>query len=527
MTNPIVLKNWLLHDIEKRLLNYGRRLTSYGLPEVDPWVGHNLDEDEDVCLEEPSDVEALQASLTSTQKLFANKVFDSIEASKQLLLFLDAPGGTGKTYTLNVILKALRVKGYSAVAVATSALAATLLEGGKTAHSAFRIPLNAGDDATSWITAQSREADYLRRCNLVVWDEAPMAHKNLVKCVDRLLRDLAPDEQKHHFFGGKTIIFGGDFRQLLPVIARGSPRQVMGACLKQSEFWPHLELFQFQENMRLRGAVSGNSPSTSYATWLLSLGTGALQEEDCADVQIWPPLIVTPNVSSLCSWVFEGLGSNYQDAKWMTSRVVLAPHNSTILTVNNHMSALFPGVGWMCTSADMPEDSLQGDVQVEYLNTLEMSGMPPHKLLLKKHMPILLLRNINPGEGLCNGTRLVVESVASNGFILVARNPINDKLVYIPRTTTQPTDVTRVGFLWTRRQFPITPAFGMSIHKSQGQTITGRVGVMLDNVVFEHGQLYVAASRVTCPSNIRFAIADVQSNSTRNIVYRSLLRGIT
>ena len=75
----------------------------------------------------------------------------------------------------------------------------------------------------------------------------------------------------------------------------------------------------------------------------------------------------------------------------------------------------------------------------------------------------------------------------------------------VPRIPLEPKD-SDYPFRWTRRQFPIRPAFAMTINKSQGQTIRGRVGVFLPEPVFSHGQLYVVASRVVHPDNIRFCV---------------------
>ena len=67
---------------------------------------------------------------------------DIIKRDEGSLIFLDAPGGTGKTFILNLILAEIRKKGEIALAVASSGVAATLLHGGRTAHSALKLPLN-------------------------------------------------------------------------------------------------------------------------------------------------------------------------------------------------------------------------------------------------------------------------------------------------------------------------------------------------------------------------------------------------
>ena len=59
------------------------------------------------------------------------------------------------------------------------------------------------------------------------------------------------------------------------------------------------------------------------------------------------------------------------------------------------------------------EDSHQALYPTEFLNTLNISGVPPHKLRLKKSLPIMLLRNINPTNGMCNGSRFYIRNVYS------------------------------------------------------------------------------------------------------------------
>ena len=95
----------------------------------------------------------------------------------------------------------------------------------------------------------------------------------------------------------------------------------------------------------------------------------------------------------------------------------------------------------------------------------------------------------------------------------------------IPKILTVPADETQFGFEWQRLQFPVRVAFAMTIHKSQGQTMQ-RVCIWLEEPCFGHGQLYVAASRVGDPDNIKFFVKSKEGDpdySTQNIVYQELL----
>jgi ATP-dependent DNA helicase PIF1 len=75
---------------------------------------------------------------------------------------------------------------------------------------------------------------------------------------------------------------------------------------------------------------------------------------------------------------------------------------------------MFPGDTITFRSIDkLIADSQQAKFPTEFLNTLNISGLPPHILELKVGLPIILTRNINPAAGLCNGTRLTIKSIHS------------------------------------------------------------------------------------------------------------------
>jgi len=112
----------------------------------------------------------------------------------------------------------IRSENRIALAVATSGIAASLLDGGKTVHSQFKVPLNVDADSTCGIKVNSELADLIRSTELFIWDEAVMAHKHVFSTVDRSFRDLT---QNGNFFGNKLMIFGGDYRQILPVVPKG------------------------------------------------------------------------------------------------------------------------------------------------------------------------------------------------------------------------------------------------------------------------------------------------------------------
>ena len=166
---------------------------------------------------------------------------------------------------------------------------------------------------------------------------------------------------------------------------------------------------------------------------------------------------------------------------------------------------------------------------VEFLNGLTPSGVPPHELHLLEGCPIILLRNMN--GGLANGTRLIVTRLQSNVIeAQVETGPSKGSTVFIPRISLFPSDA-RLPFQLVRRQFPVRPAFAMTINKAQGQTLT-KVGVFLPKPVFSHGQLYVALGRCGDPGGVKVLVPDGRRDAadgapagvyTSNVVYQEVL----
>ena len=163
---------------------------------------------------------------------------------------------------------------------------------------------------------------------------------------------------------------------------------------------------------------------------------------------------------------------------------------------------------------------------VEYINTLESSGLPHHRLILKKNAVVILLRNLDISSGLCNGTRLLILEVINKQLLkcVIITGETKGTIVLIPKIIMTPSNPEHFGFEWSRLQFPVRLAFAMTIHKSQGQTLD-KVSIWLTESCFGHGQLYVAASRVGDPNSIRFFVPENEDGfyMTKNIVYADLL----
>ncbi|XP_022024656.1 ATP-dependent DNA helicase PIF1-like [Helianthus annuus] len=164
----------------------------------------------------------------------------------------------------------------------------------------------------------------------------------------------------------------------------------------------------------------------------------------------------------------------------------------------------------------------------DVLNKLHQSGLPNHKLVLKVGAPVMLLRNIDQTNGLCNGTRLQVTKLGKlviEAKIITGNNIGHHTL--ISRLKMTPSDK-RLPVKIARRQFPISLCFAMTINKRQGQSLE-RVGLYLPRPVFSHGQLYVVVSRVKSMKGLKILICDRGKQvckTTTNVVYKEVLQNL-
>lgn len=135
--------------------------------------------------------------LNPQQKDVYDTLIKAIDDGNGDLYFLDAPGGTGKTFLMSIVVATVRARSNIAVAVASSGIAATLLEGCRAAHSAFKFPLNLQtiEEPTYNIAKHSVMAKVLSTSKIIIWDECTMAHKRALEELNRILKDLRNDSR--------------------------------------------------------------------------------------------------------------------------------------------------------------------------------------------------------------------------------------------------------------------------------------------------------------------------------------------
>ncbi|KAK4384547.1 hypothetical protein Sango_3050100, partial [Sesamum angolense] len=143
-------------------------------------------------------------------------------------------------------------------------------------------------------------------------------------------------------------------------------------------------------------------------------------------------------------------------AGYMTGRAILAAKNEHVDRLNETLISLFPGEEKIFNSFDDAFDDTHNYYEEEFLNSLTPNWLPPHKLVLKKNCPIILLRNLYPSNDLCNGTRMVYREFRDNLIdAQIVFGQHSGKQVFLLRIPLSPAEHKGYPSQFRRKQFPI------------------------------------------------------------------------
>lgn len=220
----------------------------------------------------------------------------------------------------------------------------------------------------------------------------------------------------------------------MPVIPRSAPADELNACLKESNLWPQVQKLTLTTNMRVQ--LQNDPSGAHFSKQLLDFGNGKIPIYETTKCITFPQ-----DFCKLIQNVFPNIIQNYKDHNWLSSRAILAAKNIDVNDINMNIQFFVPGETTTYKSIDKVEQEEAVNYPTEFLNSLDLPGLPPHILKLKIGVPIILLRNINPPR-LCNGTRLAVKKLMNN---VIEATILNGKFkgedVFLPRIPMIPTDM--------------------------------------------------------------------------------------
>ena len=229
-----------------------------------------------------------------------------------------------------------------------------------------------------------------------------MQNHHAFDAVDHLLRDMKKD---NHTFGGATVVFSDDFQQILPVIIKGSRVETVGACLWHSSIWYEVTVLKLTENMRLQGV---NTEEKNFAQWQLEVGHGKHTTPD-GNIHL-PQYFHCPDnsVESLIHCIYPDIQEPHND-KYFQECTTLFAYNNDVDSINSKLLKDLPGEEKIFQSANSVDNEGTGEGEqlmypTEYLNSINASGLPLSQLKLKVGAPIMVLCNLQPENGVCNGS---------------------------------------------------------------------------------------------------------------------------
>jgi ATP-dependent DNA helicase PIF1 len=251
-----------------------------------------------------------------------------------------------------------------------------------------------------------------------------------------------------------------------------------------------------------------------FAELLESVGNGSLQEV------IIPPASLAISLDDL---VMQVMGPDLSRAE--SAAMVLTLTLDDAEAVNNYCLSTMPGLCREVYAADTYVDCRQPDqYPPEVVSGIRIPGVPPQCLNLKVGARYMIVKNMM--KNVFNGVRCVLVAMAGSKsvFVRLISGPGAGQTILLPAIVFNISpEQSGLPFSIRRRQLPMIPAFAVTVHKAQGQTLS-KVGLYITTPMFTHGQLYTALSRTRGWSNIRVYNSQPNCNLIQNCICAHVLR---
>lgn len=360
-------------------------------------------------------------------------------------IFITGIAGAGKSFLLKKIIEAIGYKNGVYVTGSTG-IAAWNIEG-TTLHNFAGLGLAEGPIDKLLENAKKNKMVYSKwiGCNTLIIDEISMVSYEFFEILEEIARLI---RKKSAVFGGIQVILCGDFLQIPPVSRKS---EVTKFCFESSKWTSCIsKTFYLKKSFRQADDI--------FANMLNEIRLGMVSEK-------------TKTTLGTCV-----------DKTFDFKPTILFSRNEEVDSVNKREIALIKENEVFFNSVDWAMND-------SFLKQLNESCKAPAKLVLKMGCQVMLLKNLEVGNGLVNGSRGVVV-----GFDEITRGPIVDFNGY-KKTLEQATfSIGLQDNVFAKRiQYPLVLAYSFTIHKSQGTTLES-VEVNIAGC-FEFGQVYVALSR--------------------------------
>lgn len=384
--------------------------------------------------------------------------------------------GCGKSHWVREISTPLRSTRGSLYVTAMTGIAA-LNAGGVTLHKFMGIGKadKPVDQAVAAIRRYKKTLQRLQRLQVLIVDEVSMMSEYLFEYIDRVLRVVRAD---HRVWGGVQLIFVGDMRQLRPVAPGKDDDHPEARCFFQSALFERTFIrdgdedqggvHQFTHNFRQKD-------DPTFQTLLDRAGEGRLTDADHTLLESRRTSVIgSPPDESTRLYGTNNAVSRYNTDKLRSLEGDVHAYDATVVVLKN----LGGTQRQVDTLKEFVHKNILADAHIE----------------LKRGAYVMVLKNIDPDNGVVNGTcgRIVDFAEDNTPMLEVNGTGYTMPLTPVMWEVTEP-DVAEVGF----SQLPIKLAYSITVHKSQGQTLP-RVTARINRAnIFTAGQAYVILSRCT------------------------------
>ena len=386
------------------------------------------------------------SSLSEKQRI----AFDAVRDGHNV--FLTGPGGTGKTYLIGLIKETLP---NVAVTAMTGCAALLLGQGAKTIHSWAGIGLGTGpfEQLIGSIRMMKKAATAWRNTRTLIIDEISMMTPDILELLDKVGKRLRNSSRP---FGGLQVVFVGDFFQLPPV-AKG----VETAFAFQSPVW----LQTIQKTVALDRIF--RQEDSAFQKILDEARIGEISPRSLATLK------------SRCSLDYSGE---------LIKPTILLARKADVELINKGSLDALPGEVRIYSAKTKNGKHTPSDAK-KIVEKMDANSPYVTELVLKKGAQVMLIKNIDPENGLVNGSRGIVTDFTPQGKPVVHFKIGTEVTVdYETWASDHESPVERI-------QIPLCLAYALTIHKSQGATLDCAL-IDVGPKIFEYGQAYVALSRL-------------------------------